>query len=598
MSRAGAVVCVPRIEQQQHLHERGFDMRPVTLMAAIGALLMGVSCCPAAEQPTAAAPEAALSTMPGMAHLPATAAEWAHGAMLFAGLGKVHRAITTDSPDAQRYFDQGMTLMWGFNHDEATRSFARAAQLDPHCAACYWGVSLTVGPNYNLPFLSAERAVVAYEALKKAQAEAARASAVEQALITALSYRYPGPSALDPASALPVQTGYAEAMARVASRFPDDLDVRTLYAESMMNLRAWKLWAPDGAPAPGTAQIVATLESVLASDPEHPGANHYYVHALEASAHPEKAVASAERLRDLVPGAGHLVHMPAHIFQRIGRYEDAAEANRRAVAADQRYAELATPPDYYPVMYTAHNFQFLAYSTAMEGRRAETISAVDRSRSVVSDAMLLEMPGTDWYVAECYTARVRFGLWDELLAMRAPDRRLPGLLAGYLFGRAMAQAATGRLADARETLGELTAFVATLAADVGAGQNALKDVMAIAIPTIEARIASAEGRVQDELACLRKAVTAEDQIAYDEPKNWFVPLRHVLGAALLRTGAAPEAEAVYREDLHQNPDNGWALYGLQVALERQGKRAAAAATASEYRKAWQHADVRLTTSAF
>jgi tetratricopeptide (TPR) repeat protein len=529
--------------------------------------------------------------------VPTTTAAWAQGAMLFSGLGTIHRVVTTSSPEAQRYFDQGMSLMWGFNHDEATRSFAKAAQIDPHCAACYWGVSLTVGPNYNLPFMSAERAKVAFEALGQAQAQAASASPVEKALITALARRYPDAKALDPSTVLPVLTAYSEEMHKVATQFPDDLDVQTLYAESLMNLRAWKLWQPDGTPAPGTVEIVSTLEKVLARDPKHAGANHYYVHAIEASPHPEKATASAELLRDLMPAAGHIVHMPAHIFQRIGRYEDAAEANRRAAAADHEYSGQTTPPDYY-VMYTAHNYQFLAYSTAMEGRKAETLDATNRSKDVMPDAMLVQMPGADWYVAEYYAARVRFGLWDELLAMPAPDLRLPGLTGGYLYGRAMAQAATGRITDARTTLAALNTLITGLPSDAGAGQNLLKTVLAVAPEMIEARIAAAEHRPADEIAHLRKAIAAEDQISYDEPKNWFVPSRQVLGAALLSAGNAKEAEAVYLQDLRDNPGNGWSLYGLQAAQSAQGKHGEAKSTAAAFQKAWQHSDIQLASSAF
>lgn len=365
-----------------------------------------------------------------MPQAPATVADWARGAMLFDGLGQAHRTVTTSVPDAQRYFDQGLRLMWAFNHDEATRSFARAATLDPDCAACYWGVSLTVGPNYNLPFLVEERAKVAAEALMLARAHLTHASAVEQALIRALAKRYPSAQPLSAAALQPVLVAYAVAMKAVAQHFPRDLDVQTLYAEALMNVNAWKLWTADGKPAPGTEQIVATLEAVLARDPLHPGANHYYVHTLEASPHPEKAVLSAERLRTMMPAAGHLVHMPAHIMQRIGRYEDAAEANRRGAAADQTYVANTQPLDYYPVMYTAHNYQFLAASAAMEGRRAETVGAADNSRRVVSDLMLSAMPGSDWYVAELYTSRIRFGLWDELLTMTPPNPKLAGLTGG------------------------------------------------------------------------------------------------------------------------------------------------------------------------
>ena len=550
----------------------------------------------------AAAPEAPMSpdmgAMAAMAGPPATTADWARGAMLFEGLGKVHRTITTASPLAQRYFDQGLSLMWGFNHDEATRSFARAAALDPHCAACFWGVSLTVGPNYNLPFMSAARAKVAFEALGRARAESAHASPVEQALIGALVRRYPDAGALDPAAALPVLTAYADAMAEVARRFPDDLDVQTLYAESLMNLHAWKLWSPDGTPAPGTTTIVETLQGVLARDPDHPGANHYYIHAMEASPHPELALKSAERVGRMAPAEGHMVHMPAHVLQRVGRYEEASEANRRAATADRAYVGLTRAPDYYSVMYTSHNYQFLAYSAAMEGRRAEAIDAVDQSRAVAPDPMMLMMPGMDWYVAESYGARVRFGLWDELLAMPEPDSRLPGLMGGWLYGRGMALAAKGRAADARTALARLSALADGLAADTGAGQNLLKDVLAVAIPSIEGRIAQAEQRRDDQIAALRRAVSAEDRLAYDEPWNWFTSTRQVLGAALLDAGKAAEAEAVYRADLRRNPDNGWSLFGLAAALKAQGKIEAAAAATAAYKKAWSRADVTLTASAF
>jgi tetratricopeptide (TPR) repeat protein len=523
--------------------------------------------------------------------------DWANGALVYDGLGDTHRAITTSSPQAQKYFDQGLRFMWAFNHDEATRSFAKAAAIDPHCASCYWGVSLSVGPNYNLPFMVNERAKVAVEALRKAAENARRATPVEQALISALAQRYPSSQPLDPSTMRPVLVAYAAAMKTVAQQYPQDLDVQTLYAESLMNINAWKLWDAQGKPGPDTAQIVATLESVIARDPHHPGANHYYVHAIEASPHPEKAAESAERLKSAMPGAGHLVHMPSHIFQRLGRYEDAAEANRKAAAADAVYSSRAEPPDYYP-MYTVHNYQFLAYSAAMEGRKAETLAATDRSRELISDEMLLSMPGGDWYVAELYAARARFGLWDDLLAMPAPNPKLPGLTAGYLYGRGVALAARGRAGEARKSLGELQKLAATIPADTPAGQNTLKSVLDIAIPIVQAHIAAAEQRPQDAITSLQQAAEAEDRIGYDEPKNWFFPARHLLGAHLLKAGKAQAAETVYREDLRQNPANGWALFGLSAALKNQGKTAEAAAVAQQFATAWKHADVKLVGSAF
>lgn len=531
-------------------------------------------------------------------HVPVTLADWALGAKHFDGLGDFHRPITTSVPEAQQYFDQGMRLMWGFNHDEASRSFARAAELDPDCASCYWGVALTVGPNYNLPFMTAERAQVAFDALEKARQRAAHAAPVEQALIQALVSRYPTAAPLDATTLTPVLVAYAGAMKAVAQKFPRDADVQTLYAESLMNVNAWKLWSADGKPTDGTDQIVATLESVLARNPLHPGANHYYIHTLEASPHPEKAVAAAERLTRLMPAAGHMVHMPAHIMQRIGRYEDAAEANRRGVAADAAYVALTNTPDYYPSMYMAHNYQFLASSAAMEGRKAETISAADGSRKSVSDAMLLSMPGADWYVAEQYTARVRFGLWDELLAMQAPDARLTGLEAGYLYGRAMALVAKGRVDEAGAIVGEMQSLSASKLADGGAGMNTIRGILAVAIPVVQARIADARHQPDQAIASLRQAVIAEDQLAYNEPRDWFFPVRHLLGAALMNAGHSAEAEKTYREDLKQNAANGWSLYGLTAALKAQGKTAESAVVARQYDAAWQHADIVLSSTAF
>jgi len=533
-----------------------------------------------------------------MSRFPTTISDWARGAMLFDGLGDTHRAITTSSAEAQAYFDQGLRLIWAFNHDEATRSFAKAAELDPNCASCFWGVALTVGPNYNLPFLSAERAKVAFRALQLANDKASHASAVEQALITALGKRYANDRPLDPQSTIPVLSAYADAMKTLAERFPQDLDVQTWYAESLMNLNAWKLWKGDGTPAPGTEQIVAILQAVIARDPKHIGANHYLLHAVEAAPHPEIGLSAAARLKDLAPAAGHLVHMPAHIYQRLGRYEDAAQANRNGAREDAAYTTRTRPLDYYPVMYTAHNYQFLAYSAAMEGRKAETIAAVDSSRKVVSDEMLLEMPGTDWYVAESYVGRVRFGLWDEMLALPQPKPKLVGLTGGFLFGRAVSLAATGRVDEAYVTLGELRKLAASVPSDALAGQNTVKDVLAIAIPIVQGRIAAAEHRSREVVSRLREAVAAEDRLAYDEPKDWLFPARHLLGAELLRAGKATEAERVYREDLRQNPANGWALYGLSIALKAQGKTLESNRVTRQFAEAWKRSDITVTASAF
>jgi tetratricopeptide (TPR) repeat protein len=530
-------------------------------------------------------------------HLPLTLADWSKGAQLFNGVGTFHRPVSTRSRVAQRYFDQGMRFLWAFNHDESTRSFAHALELDPSCAMCAWGVALTIGPNYNLPVLAQSRANIAFAATSRAQALAGAAPRVEQALIAALAHRYPNSRPLNPQTAIPVLTAFAAAMGEVAGRFPDDLDVQTLYAEALMNVHAWKLWSLDGTPAPGTTEIVATLESVLARNPMHVGALHYYVHAMEASPHPEKAIKAAERLRGLAPAAGHLEHMPAHILQLVGRYEEAADANRKGVAADVAYLAKTTPPDYY-AMYFGHNYQFLAYSAAAEGREAETLEAVRRSRASMPDALLKQMAGADWYVAQLYTAPVRFGRWDALLAEAPPDPSLPGLSGAYLYATATALAARNRPAEARERLAQLDRLIEGLPADMPAGLNMLSDVLAVARHVAAARIDSAEGHADIAVSKLEDAVRLEDALNYNEPADWFFPVRHVLGAELIRGGRAVEAERVYRDDLKRHPANGWALCGLVQALKAEGRGDEARVVAAEFRHSWRYATIAIGSSAF
>jgi len=531
------------------------------------------------------------------AHAPpprASVADWAKGAQLFEGLGTFHRKVTA-SPEAQQYFDQGMRFVWAFNHDEATRSFARAAELDPKCASCYWGVALTLGPNYNMPLMAEPRARAGWEALGKAQANAASATPVEQALIAALAKRFDGPRPLDPSNSAPLLAAYVTAMEGVARRFPDDMDVQTMLAEGLMNTNPWKLWTADGKPGPGTPAVLAALRKVLAKDPKHPGANHYWIHAVEASTDPAQAIPSAEVLVGMMPAAGHLEHMPAHIFQRVGRYEESAEANRKGAAADVAYLGLTAPPDYYP-MYLIHNYQFLAYSAAMEGRRAETVKALRDARAAVPDAMLLAMPGLDWSIGYLYDGMARFGLWDDILAEPAPDPKLAGLTIAWLQARATALAAKGRIAEAKALLPVLDGAVAAVPADATQGQNAARPLYEIGALKAKARIAMAEGRRGAAIASLREAVAKEDGLAYNEPSDEFFPVRHLLGAALLEARKPAEAEAVYREDLRRSPNNGWALHGLAKALEAQGKTAEAEKTRLE--AAWRHSDTELTGSAF
>lgn len=532
------------------------------------------------------------------AHAPpprATVADWAKGAQLFDGLGSFHRKITTASPEAQSYFDQGMRLVWAFNHDEASRSFAKAAELDPKCAACYWGVALTLGPNYNMPLMAESRARAGWEALGKAQSNAAAASPVEQALIAALAKRFDGARPLDPSTSAPLLAAYVRAMEEVARRFPDDLDVQTMLAEGMMNTNPWKLWSADGKPGPGTPAILAALQAVLAKDPNHPGANHYWIHAVEASLDPARAIPSADALVGMMPAAGHLEHMPAHIYQRVGRYTDSVEANRKGAAADVAYLKLTAAPDYYP-MYLIHNYQFLAYSAAMAGRGAEMIEALKKAQAAVPEAMLLEMPGLDWGIGFLYEGLVRFGRWDALLAEPAPNPKLAGLTISWLQARATALAAKGRVAEAKALLPELERAIAATPADATQGMNSARPLYEIGALKAKARIALAQGRRKAAIAALREATAKEDALSYNEPSDEFFPVRHLLGAALLEAKRPVEAEAVYREDLRRNPDNGWALRGLARALEAQGKKAGAEAV--RFNQAWRHADTELRGSAF
>jgi tetratricopeptide (TPR) repeat protein len=443
--------------------------------------------------------------------------------------------------------------------------------------------------------MSAPRGRVAFAALRQAQQLAPHATPVEQVLIAALARRYPDGGAIDHASYKTRQRAYADAMRDAAWRFPGDMDVQTLAAEALMGLRAWRLWQPDGNPAEGTPEILAMLERVLARDPMHPGANHYYIHAVEASPDPGRAVPCAERLRGAMPGAGHLEHMPAHIFERVGRYEDSAEANRKGASADLRYFALTQPPDDY-VLYTAHNYEFLALAAAMEGRRDETITAMRRARAAVSASVLADAPDAGWVMGELYAGMVRFGLWQTILAEPAPDPRCAPLNFIFIWATGMAHAALGHAPQAASALAQLQAFDPRTksAAKADVPQPAPRHALAELV--LRARIAQSAGNDREAIALLREAVQTEDALGYSEPPEWFVPTRHLLGAALLRTGDAVAAAAVYRDDLQRLPENGWSLLGLSQALAAQGKPAEA--VRARFKQAWARADVTPAASSF
>lgn len=506
----------------------------------------------------------------------------------FPELGRYHRPVTTKSAAAQRYFDQGLLLLYAFNLEEAQRSFEHAARLDPGCASCYWGAGMALGPHINLA-AQADRTKAAHTAAQAALARAGRTRPVERALIEALATRYSDPPPADPKAQRTLDEAYAAAMRKVAGRFPNDLDVQALFAEALMNLRPWDLWSKDGQPRPETPEIVATLERVLARNPLHPGANHYYIHTIEASPHPEKALAAADRLGALTQ-AGHLVHMPAHIYMRVGRYEDAAEANRKAIAAEQVYVEKAQPKGFH-WMYVAHNPQFLMAAAMMEGRRAEALAAARQATGYLSPEMLRQMPGYDFSLVYPQWVLVRFGGWDEVLAEPAPPDDLRFAKAMWHAARGIAFTARSRPDEAETERVAFEKVASTIPSEATEGLNPASRLLTIARELLAGEIAARAQRADEAVEHLRAAVKAEDDLTYNEPSDWYHPTRHHLGAVLLAAGRPPEAQAVFEEDLRRNPGNGWALAGLAESLKQQGKSAEAAATKQRLEKAWARADV-------
>lgn len=510
---------------------------------------------------------------------------------LYDNLGAYHYEISTDVPQAQQYFDQGLRLYYAFNHAESARAFREAARLDPQCAMCYWGVALAHGPNINAPMDSAS-GVAAYEAVRQAQAVLAHANPVERALIEALATRY---AAVPTGERAALDSAYARAMKAVASRYPADPEAQALYAEALMDLSPWQYWNRDGSPRPDTPEVLAVLERVMGEYPDHPGANHFYIHAVEA-VDPERAVPMAERLAGLMPGAGHLVHMPGHIYVRVGRYLDAIRANEHAVHADESYIRDHNPAHgIYTIGYYPHNYDFLSFAASMIGRSSQSLDAADRMAALVP-AELLRVPGMTVlqnHLTRHLQMRVRFGRWSEILDGAAPPADLPFArgIWHYARGRALI-AASGDVAGAEAELSKLRAAAAAPGlADVPVEFNAAVSILEIAADVLAGRIAEARNDVDGALRSLRSAVDREDELVYGEPPEWSVPPRQELGAALLRAGRAAEAEAAFRDDLRKFPENGWSLEGLARSLAAQGRDAEAAEVRSRLEKTWNGADV-------
>jgi len=512
-------------------------------------------------------------------------------ATLMQGYGDLHHPVSTNDAQAQQFFDQGLRQIYAFNHEEAARSFQRAADLDPQLAMAYWGVAEAIGPNYNDP-ASDDRFAGAHTAIQKAVDLSASASAAEQAYIKAMALRFPADPKADRRQAA---DAYHGAMREVAKQFPDDLDAATLFAESGMNLHPWGLWMVDGTPREGTEEIVATLESVIKRDPNHLGAIHYYIHSVEASKSPERALAGANRLAALAPAAGHIVHMPSHVYIRTGDYAAAVKSNQEAAAVDQTYIEASGAQGIYPLMYYSHNLHFIAMCAAMNGDYAEANKNGDLLAAHVAPHVK-DMPPLEGFMTIPIAVDVRFHKWDEVLKMPSPDPGMKILTVFWHFARGMALAAKGKVNEAEAEYQVVSEAEKNTPEDMVFAMpvnNRAKDVLKIARDVLGAKIALAKKDNAGAIALLHTAVAAQDRLKYAEPEDWFFPVRESLGAALLMNGDNAGAEKVFREDLDHHPRNPRSLFGLQQGLRAQGKEYDAGFVQKQLQASWKGGSTQL-----
>jgi tetratricopeptide (TPR) repeat protein len=501
------------------------------------------------------------------------------------GLGDLHHPVSTKNPQAQQFFDQGLRFIYAFNHDEAARSFRHAAELDAKLAMAYWGVAEAVGPNYNDP-ADPDRYKQAHDAVQKAVDLSVDCSPSDQAYIQALAKRFPA----DPNSDLKkAAEEYRDAMRQVVSEFPDDLDAATLFAEAGMNLHPWGLWHVDGTPEAGTDEIVSTLESVMKRDPNHLGAIHYYIHAVEASPTPERALAGANKLAALAPAAGHIVHMPAHVYIRTGDYEAAVKTNEKAAEVDRAYIKATGAQGIYPMMYYSHNLHFIAMCAAMNGNYAESRKNADLLTANVGPHVK-EVPPLEGFMTIPMAVEIRFHHWNEILKMPQPDAAMKMATVFWHFGRGMALASTGKVADAEAEYKIVSDAEAATPPDVIFQMpinNKAKDIMKIAEDVLGAKIAVAKKDNSGAIVMLREAVAIQDTLKYGEPPDWFFPVRESLGATLLMSGDAAGAEKVFREDLERNLRNPRSLWGLHQALLQQKRGYDASFVQKEFEASWK-----------
>ena len=511
----------------------------------------------------------------------------------FADLGSLHHPITTRSEQAQQYFDQGLRWLYAFNHEEAILAFEEAARRDSTAAMAYWGIALALGPNINAPMPKADERR-AWAALQNARAQAGHASPAEQRYIEALSKRYSAKGGSRPA----LDKAYASAMRTLWQQAPHDPDAGTLFAEALMDLRPWDFWTAEGRPQPGTEEIVSTLESVLARHPDHPGACHYYIHAVEASPKPERALACADRLPGLMPGAGHLVHMPSHIYIRLGKYHEAVERNAHAVQVDKTYLSGRHLTGEYADGYYTHNLHFLWASLAMEGRQVEALKVARELTGTITEVEARKATWKEFYLPTPLFSLIRFGRWEDLLREPVPAKGLRFHGGMWRLGRGLALAATGRIPGAEGEHFVLAGLAKQFRRDRSPEQKTERTLLNIAERLLAGDIAARKKHYDDAIKILREGVQLEEALPYMETPYWPIPVRHYLGAILLLAGQSGEAERVYREDLQRNPNNGWSSFGLTQSLRAQGKGSEADAAEERFKSVWAHADVTLAASRF
>jgi tetratricopeptide (TPR) repeat protein len=555
---------------------------------------LGLAACGPSEPPAPASPDGTPPADETAESLVARA-----GAPLFDGMGEFHRAITTSDSGAQRYFDQGMVLGFGFNHAEAIRSFRAAQRLDDRCAMCFWGEALVTGPNINVTakgkaIMSPDDQNAAYAALQKAIDRKGNATEVERDLIDALAARY---SAAPVEDRDPLDRAYANALGELTRKYPTDDDIAAMFGEAWMNTMPWNYWSDDGTPRPEIVPVIEALEATIARSPRHPLALHLYIHAVEASANAARAEDEADTLLNLVPGSGHLVHMPAHLFWRVGRYHDAAEANVRAAAVDEAYIAQCNAQGFYPALYYPHNIHFLWAASSMEGRSAVAIEAARKVAANVRLEMVDQFPAVEFFRTIPLLALVQFARWDEILAEPAPRADLGYSMGIWHYARGVAFAGKGDVAAARAEAAALVPLKANPKVLVLDGSDfPASTLLGIADELLLGEIALAGKDNAAAIAHFERAVAAQDDLPYTEPPFWYYPTRQSLGLALLRGDRAADAEAVYRNDLEIYPHNGWSTFGLIQSLEAQGKTAEANEHRGHFAMMWSLADVELSGS--